>query len=494
MIRSPSGQNPTERNMNTIDKIKKIALVLAASIIVAAAFLLFNQKGAFLSDSINWQDGDFAFEEGEVRVKNRSAAVYYKGGRVWKSAWDVNVQQCASADIDRDGHDELIMLVWKRGSYGSHMPFWVDKNDNELAQHIFIYKWEHSRTSKLRAIWMSSAVSDNFDYLSTGGNGEVIISDTDGGVKAWIWEGFGLKLLGGNCKTVDYIALGDQLLHIPVIRRGMNTGDYSYMYENIADEVRKYDIASLNQETVYVDDRGLVSDYPSFGSPREVAGAVCEAGIDIVSLANNHALDKGSYGIDCSIKANNENGIVTIGVHGKDEESLDSKSAVWFMDVNGIRLALLNFTYGTNGKTLPEDGPYAVELFSNENRLTEALDYAREEADCVIVYAHWGTEYSSEVDEFQTKYKEIFMDHGVDVVIGTHPHVVQPMEYLHDENHNMLIYYSLGNLISNQDREECLEGEAASFKIVKISDKKTIITDYETKPLKTVKDKVIWAD
>ena len=478
----------------TTDKKKTIILLLAAALIVAAAFLLFYQKGAFLGADINWQEGDFAFEEGAVKVQNRSAVVYFKGAEVWRTKWNVNVQQCVVSDIDRDGHDELMLLVWKRGSYGPHMPFWEKKNDNNLAQHIFIYKWEPKRTSKIRAIWMSSALSDKYYSMSSDNLGRIFITENDGELSAWYWENFGLKMLADNCAQASYIALGDQLLHLPVLKKGLKSGDYSYMYENISESVKSYDFATLNQETVYVEDRGLISDYPRFGSPAEVADAVAALGIDAVSLANNHALDKEMYGIGCSIKTNEENDIKVLGAHRKSEDATDPGTAVTFTEVNGIKLALLSFTYGLNGNPEPKEQPYAVELLGNEDRLIAALDYARKEAECVIVNAHWGTEYSPETDDEQRKYTEIFLEHGVDVVIGSHPHVIQPMNFIHGQNHDMLVYYSLGNLISNQKEEERRRGAAATFKIIRFPNGRITIADAGMKYLKTEGDTVLWDD
>lgn len=465
---------------------------VAAAVILAAAFFLFYQKGAFLPESINWQEGRETFGDGEIRYGNREATLLYEGGMVWHSAWNVNVQQCLVSDIDGDGQDELLMLVWKRGSYGPKKPFWVEKNDNNLAQHIFIYKWEPRKTNKLRAIWMSSAVSDSMESMYAGSRGEIYIQDTDGSTKAWYWENFGLKLLAEDCQSVSVIALGDQLLHLPVIRRGMETGDFTYMYREILDEVGSYDISGLNQETVYVADDKLISDYPRFGSPVGASDAVKEMGIDVVNLANNHALDKDMYGVDCSIDINSRHKIETVGVHSSKETADNPESAVTFMTVNDIKIAMLGFTYGTNGNSMPDKQRYAVELLGDKERLIKALDYARAEADCVIVWAHWGTEYSSEIDDNQREYSKLFMEHGVDAVIGTHPHVLQPFEYIHGQNHDMLVYYSLGNLISNQTEKECRTGGAATFNIVKYPNGNVRIANYKLNPLKTVGDKTVW--
>lgn len=478
--------------MRVTTKAKNVILMMAAVLIITAAFFLFFQKGAFLPNTINWQEGNIKFGEGRVAFKNRAASIYYEDGEVWHSPYNINVQQCMVSDIDGDGGDELIMLVWKRGSYGPKKPFYVKKNDNEIAQHIFIYKWEPSRNYKLRAIWMSSAISDSINSISGGDDGLIYITDNDGTVNAWYWKHFGLKLLSEDCKKVSLIALGDQLLHMPIIRKGLESGDFSYMYENISEEVSSYDISCLNQETVYVKDPGLISDYPRFGSPYKVADAVKLAGIDIVNLANNHALDREMYGIDCSIDVNESNGISVIGAHSSAENASLPQNAVKFVNINDIKIAFLGFSYGTNGKGVPNKQPYAVELLDDTERLEDALVYARSEADCVVVFAHWGTEYSHEIDENQKKYKDIFLKHGVDVVIGTHPHVLQPYEMLKGENHNMLIYYSLGNLISAQDKEDCLHGGAATFDIIKHDNGVTKVINYDLKSVKTVGDTVVW--
>lgn len=478
--------------MRVTTKTKNVILMMAAVLILTAAFFLLFWKGTFLPNTINWQEGDLAFGEGRIVFMNRAAVLYYDNGEVWHSPFNVNVQQCVVSDIDRDGSDELLMLVWKRGSYGPEKPFFVKKNDNNLDQHIFIYKWEPSRSYKLRAVWMSSAISDSINSMSTGDDGIVYISDNDGTVNAWYWKNFGLKLLAEDCDKVSIIAFGDQLLHIPVIRRGLKTGDYSYMYDNIAEEVGSYDVACLNQETVYVADYGLISDYPRFGSPKEVADAVKQAGFDVVNLANNHALDKNMYGIDCSLDVNKQLGITVVGGHGSDEDASDAKSAVQFLETNNIKIAFLGFSYGTNDNSMPKDHPHAIELLYNTERLEDALIYARDNADFVIVMPHWGTEYSGDIDDNQKKYRDLFMKYGVDAVIGTHPHVVQPYEMIKGENNNMLVYYSLGNLISNQTEEDCRRGGAAVFDIIKLQNGTTGIANYGLKTVRTVKDMTLW--
>ncbi len=444
---------------------KQIGFLLAAVAIAMAAFLLFLWKGAFLPREILWEEDDLFWEDLRATLKDRTFSLYQDDRKIWSSEWDWNVQALERADLDGDGIEELLLLVWKRGSYGDHMPFWVKRNDHDLEQHIFIYRRDRTRHTGLRAAWMSSSLGSSIKGMYTDAN-RVAIEKTDGTFSLWQWENFGLKLLDDAPDTAHVLALGDQILHASLIAPGMKSGDYSYMYAGIRDEIRMADLASLNQETPLVADRSLISDYPRFGSPQEIADAVADLGIDVVSTANNHALDQGMVGVDTTIQTYERLGIIPVGTHASDDPAVEAESSVRFIEVNDIRIALLGFTYGTNGNT--SKNAYAVERFANEERLKQAIRYAKENAHAVIVYAHWGTEYSKDIDDEQKRLTELLLKEGVDVVIGTHPHVVQDYEIMSaGDGHKMLVYYSLGNLISAQEAEECRHGGVASFVLVR---------------------------
>lgn len=444
---------------------KQIGFLTAAVAIATAAFLLFLWKGAFLPKEISWEADSFVWEDCEAELKDRTFSLYQNGRKIWSSKWDWSIQSCATADLDGDGVQELLLLVWKRGSYGDHMPFWVKRNDHDLQQHIFIYRRDRERDLGIRPAWMSSAVGFDISGMYTDAN-KVAIEKADGSFSLWQWENFGLKLLDEEADSVHVLALGDQILHASLIAPGMRSGDYSYMYADIRDVVQSAELASLNQETPLVKDPALISDYPRFGSPIETAGAVADLGIDVVSTANNHALDQGMYGIDTTIDAYGPYGIMPVGTHASDDPASDPADAVRFTEINGVRIALLSFTYGTNGITVKNE--HAVERFADEERMKRAIGYAAENAHAVIVYAHWGTEYSKEIDEEQQRLTELMQQEGVDVVIGTHPHVMQPYEVrVRDDGHKMLVFYSLGNLISAQEPEDCKHGGAASFVLIR---------------------------
>lgn len=133
---------------------------------------------------------------------------------------------------------------------------------------------------------------------------------------------------------------------------------------------------------------------------------------------------------------------------------------------NGVSFALFNYTYGTNGIPLPDDSPDMVSLLSDEETIQGDIAEAKSVADFVIVFVHWGTEYADEPDAFQQKWTQIFLDSGVDIVVGTHPHTLQPFELCTGSNgHRMLVYYSIGNYISAQPEKSCVKGGIAQFTI-----------------------------
>ncbi len=462
-----------------------IWLILAAATLVAA-ILLCTYKGSFLPTSIPWTEGGYAWENAEVRVQNRQLTVYANGKRRYTMPLSWNVQQCSRGDIDGDGHEELLVLVWKRGSFGNHLPFWVEKNDRNLGQHIYIYKWQEERPSGMKPIWMSSTLPKYIDHFTVGSQGSVYLygSEAEREPEQYRWKQFGLKTTSGMPPAVSFLAGGDQILHGKVISYGLNhDNDFSYLYEQIADRVQQADLSSLNQETVYVDSHEKISDYPRFASPEEVADAVVAAGFDIVSLANNHVLDQGREGVNYTAEVNDRVGIIRTGIH-TDEEGTAPEDMITYMEKKGVRFALLSCTYGINGTG---ELPAFIDGFRDEEKLITALQIAREQADCVILYAHWGQEYSVEPDDTQRHLAQICAENNVDVIIGTHPHVVQPMEWVEGrDNHRTLVYYSLGNLISNPKYEQCLEGALASFEIVNIPGNASEIINASMIPTKTV--------
>lgn len=245
--------------------------------------------------------------------------------------------------------------------------------------------------------------------------------------------------------------VGDVLLHTPVEDAACSdedgTYDFSYIFQNTRDLIEEADVAMVNQEVIIGGEELGISGYPAFNAPTAVGDALVDAGFDVILHATNHALDKGKRGLlNCLDFWNSTYPDITVlGIHDFQEEH----SAVSFIDINDITIAVLNYTYGTNGIPLPEDMPYAVDMLV-EDVVTSDINYAKEHSDFIIVAPHWGTEYRLEPDSYQDKWTDVFLHNGVNLVIGTHPHVIEPIELITDEENDqeMLVYYSLGNYVN----------------------------------------------
>lgn len=249
--------------------------------------------------------------------------------------------------------------------------------------------------------------------------------------------------------SLRLVMIGDMLMHPSVMNSGRQedgTYNYSHLFGKIGGTLWTADIAIVNQETILGGTEMGLSGYPTFNSPQELGDAEAAAGFDVILHGTNHALDKGRDGILNSIRFWEENhpDIAYLGIH-KNQESQDN---IYVYENKGMRIAILNYTYGTNGIQLPKDMPYAVD-YLEEERILRDLQKARELADFIIVCPHWGTEYNLGIDSSQRRWTDIFLKNGVDLVIGTHPHVIEPMEWVSDEEgHRMLVYYSLGNFVT----------------------------------------------
>ncbi len=270
--------------------------------------------------------------------------------------------------------------------------------------------------------------------------------------------------------SVSFLCVGDNLIHSSLINCGLNMGgDWNYMYDPIRSYIEEADIAIINQETMLVDNPEEYSGYPAFGTPYGVADATINAGFDFFTCGTNHSLDKGSYGIDCTVAYYDSHGMPYAGIQSSATASYDIPYTI--VERNGIRFAFLNYTYDTNGYPLPEGCPYMVHLLDNEEQIRADLAAAKADSDCVIVFVHWGDEYSQYVNDYQFYWANVFYECGVTVVVGGHPHVVEPYEVKTDgQGHDMLVYYSLGNFVSNQTDQECLVGAMARFTITKTGD------------------------
>ncbi len=250
---------------------------------------------------------------------------------------------------------------------------------------------------------------------------------------------------------VTLVAVGDNLIHDTLVEAGEQedgTRDYTSFYENISKYIEPADVAIINQETMLGGDSFEFSGYPTFNTPWEVGTAAIKAGFDVFTCATNHSMDVGTAGIEKELEFFAKHPEIThVGTNATEEDY----NKITYLEKNGIKFALLNYTYGTNGISVPEDKYYMVNMLEEE-KVKKDITEARENADVVVVLPHWGTENSHDVNEEQKKYIKLFSSLGVDIVIGTHPHVLQPVEWVTNEEtgKKMLVYYSLGNFISHQ--------------------------------------------
>ena len=268
--------------------------------------------------------------------------------------------------------------------------------------------------------------------------------------------------------TIELLAVGDNIAHQTIREVGMTEyGPWNYdsVYQYVKEDVEAADLALVTQETIFVEDREDVSGYPSFGTPPEFGDALVNTGFDVIASATNHALDKGTDSIEYTLNWWEENhpDIPVLGLY----ESQEASEEIPIISCKDLKLAMLDYTYSLNGLELPSGQEYMVEVF-DEEKAREDIRQAKELADVVIVVMHVGNEYEQDVDQETQEWTDIFLEEGVDIVIGSHPHVVRTMETLTGEDgHKMLVYYSLGNFTSTQTDLPSLMGAMAKITVRK---------------------------
>ena len=280
-----------------------------------------------------------------------------------------------------------------------------------------------------------------------------------------------------NRKLIEKVtigAIGDILIHDVVYQDAYNGQNYNFdpMFENMKALLEKPDILTANQESMLGGLELGLSGYPRFNSPHEVADALVHTGVDIVSTANNHTLDKGIKGIQSEAAYLQSIGLPYVGsfVDDKDQQNLR------IINKNGIKICFLSYTYGTNGIPLPKGKDFLVNLIDREKMKGE-IHRARNAADIVVMSIHWGIEYQRIPTNNQKDLARFLANEGVDIIFGSHPHVLQPMEWLNTtDGRKAFVVYSLGNFISAQNNNYKDIGGLATIDVTKqITDKGTTI-------------------
>ena len=264
------------------------------------------------------------------------------------------------------------------------------------------------------------------------------------------------------------IAVGDMLMHPGVSGLAFQadgTLNYDFCFDPIREELSAADIAVVNNEVPFGGNEYGLSNYPNFNVYCELGDAEVRAGFNVILNATNHVRDMGTEGMLRTIEFwKKYPEVYSLGIHENEE----SQRTIRVIVKNGIRIALLNYCYGINAG-FPYDQPYLVDMMRNEDRerIARDLQLAEEFADFTIVFPHWGEEYHLRETGDQDRWAEFFTEYGADLIIGTHPHVLEPIRKITAENGNTsLCYFSLGNYISLQDETMSVLGGMAKVRLI----------------------------
>ena len=288
-------------------------------------------------------------------------------------------------------------------------------------------------------------------------------------------------------------AIGDIMCHNTQYMDAYNadTGEYdfSYVFEDIEYYIKNSDITVANLETTFAGEDVGYSNYPRFNTPDALAYNLKKLGVDVVSTAGNHSLDYGFDGLSRTIDVLDKADIAHVGTYQTQEK----RDAIVFKYVKGINIAFLNYAYGTNGITIPSDKPYCINLIDKELIKKDIETAKSQEADMIVASVHWGTEYSTVPNDTQNELADFLFQNGVNIILGTHPHVLQKMEKrtvtLEDgTTQDGFIIYSLGNFISDQNADNTRTSIILDLQITKHTDESVTIDNVSYTPIYMYKD------
>ena len=270
--------------------------------------------------------------------------------------------------------------------------------------------------------------------------------------------------------TARIAAVGDILCQMDMVEDAYSNGayDFSSMFSNITKFVQNSDLAIGTLETNFID--GKYSGVGKYNSPIEFLTAVKQSGIDLVSLAHNHELDYGIDGLNTTINKVQEQNISIIGIsNNKENENKDFTGII--KEINGIKIAFIGYTYGlSNENELTEEEKLIANIYS-EDLAKKDLEYAKENSNYIIAIMHWGDVNTSTISEYQNNITAFLVNNGVDMILGTHPAVVEPMKIIQNaEGKNILVAYSLGNYISTLNYDNADVELILNIQIAKTSD------------------------
>lgn len=288
--------------------------------------------------------------------------------------------------------------------------------------------------------------------------------------------------------TFTLTSLGDTLCHNTQYWDAYNSQtdeyDFSYVYEDIKNYTLSSDITIGSLETTFAGKEKGYSNYPTFNTPDSLATALKDIGVDVVSLAGNHALDYGYNGLCRTIDVFDNIGLSHLGTY----KTAEDQEKILIKDVKGVKIAFINYTYGTNGIPLPSGKDFCVNLI-DKDFIKKQINQAKEQnVDMIVACMHWGTEYRTTANSEQKDLANFLFENGVDVILGNHPHVLEPMEKktitLQDgTTKDVFVVYALGNFTADQRDEITRDSAILNLTITKNSDSKISIDKVNYVPI-----------
>ncbi len=267
---------------------------------------------------------------------------------------------------------------------------------------------------------------------------------------------------------VSFLAVGDNLIHGAIFHDPYHKSAEGYDFRSVYDPIKPYlkgiDIKNINQETVLGGAELGLSHYPQFNGPQEIGEAVADCGFNWISQASNHAMDAGEAAIQNQLKLWDRYPNITATGMNRNQAEADKLRII---EVKGLKFGLLNYTYGLNGLSTPAGKDYMVNLI-DDDKIKSDIAKLKPHCDVILASMHWGNEYVYEENDEQRRLAQLLADEGVSVIIGSHPHVLEPVTYITaKDQRKVLVYYSLGNFLSAQDSGDTMLGGMAKWEIVK---------------------------
>lgn len=288
-------------------------------------------------------------------------------------------------------------------------------------------------------------------------------------------------------RTLSFSAVGDNLIHGSIYLQGRSRAsgtekeyDFTYLYEGFEEFLSRYDVNFINQETLLTDEIAPAT-YPCFASPGEIGRAAYAAGWRVFGTSNNHIYDQGANGIASTLRfwQTMPEDVLSVGLYTDEEDQKNIRTQT----VNGITVAYLAYTQYTNGIPTPQNAEASIIYTSQTDVIEQQIRSAKEQADAVIVSVHWGVEDSHTVSQEQRELAQKMGNWGADVILGTHPHVLQTTELLKNQDgSSTLCVYSLGNFVSAQSRPDEMIGCALTFDLTETSENHFEIQNIQLHP------------